>query len=444
MSSMKDPDFLRTFFRELQSEPLEPGDEHYVPLYEDPDLVDVDPVDPLARGIEWTPGESVQLLSGFRGTGKSTELRRLRKRLQDAGFLVALIDIEDHLNLTTEVDVSDFLMALAGAFGRALAAPALLDDDGLEEGYWERIRAFLSGAEVASTTLDTRVPGVHLKVALKSDPTFKKRLQQQMAGHLTALVEEVRGFLRDAVEDLKKKHGSKVETVLLVDSMEHIRGTSANAEEVHKSVEALFASHADKLRLPALHVVYTVPPFLKVRYANLGALYGPGGLHTLPAVKLRESETEDGNGDHHWQPGYDALERVIHKRGDWSRLLRSRQRLHRLIELSGGQLRDLLRLVAEVIRRSDKLPVSDRAFEAAIHQIRNEFLPVSDLDAVRLAHVSETHRAPLGSKAELADFAHYLDTHMVLCYRNGHEWYDVHPLIREIVIEQAKSVRDEE
>ena len=39
-----------------------------------------------------------------------------------------------------------------------------------------------------------------------------------------------------------------------------------------------------------LHVVYTVPPYLKVRYSNLGALYEPGGIYVLPALKLHNRD----------------------------------------------------------------------------------------------------------------------------------------------------------
>ncbi len=45
----------------------------------------------------------VQLLSGFRGTGKSTELRRLKDQLQASGYLVVLCDIEDYINLSTPI-----------------------------------------------------------------------------------------------------------------------------------------------------------------------------------------------------------------------------------------------------------------------------------------------------------------------------------------------------
>ncbi len=30
---------------------------------------------------------------------------------------------------------------------------------------------------------------------------------------------------------------------------------------------------------------------------------------------------------------------------------------------------------------------------------------------------------------KLPELARFLETHLILCYRNGKEWYDVHPLI---------------
>jgi hypothetical protein len=74
-----DEDFLRGFYRNLSDKPLEPDHPWYVPIYIDSAAASADPVQRLARGIEWNPLQSAQLFSGFRGTGKSTELRRLRR-----------------------------------------------------------------------------------------------------------------------------------------------------------------------------------------------------------------------------------------------------------------------------------------------------------------------------------------------------------------------------
>ena len=437
--SPEDRQFIRNFFRQVTDQPLEPGDPRYVNIYEDRRLLPSDPVELMARAIEFTPGESVQLLSGFRGTGKSTELRRLQKRLREAGYLVVLCDIEDYLNLSTRVDVSDFLMALAGAFGEALVKQELLEGDPVQESYWSRFVNFLVRTRVEfseiSGKLGTEGASVSLKANLKNDPTFRARLQESMAGHLGALVTDVRSFLEECVKKLKERHGQETETVLLVDSVEHIRGTSVNALEVQSSVETLFAAHADKLRLPYLHVIYTVPPYLKVRYANLGALYAPGGLQVLPSLKLRSES--DGS---EYPPGIEACTLVVSGRGDWRRLLGDRDALKTLILHAGGQLRDLLRLLSEVIRRTDTLPATPATVDEAISQIKNEFLPIADADALWLARIARTHRASLDDAARLPDLARFLDTHLVLCYRNDSEWYDVHPLIRDEILAQATEI----
>ena len=427
---MSDFPFLKRFFQSVTDQPLEAGDPRYVPLYEGGAVLRDDPVELLARAIRFSPGQSIQLLSGFRGTGKTTELKRLESALVEDGFKVVFLNMDFYLNTSTPVDVSDFLMALAGAFGEALAAPEHLARDTSREGYWERLAAFFSRTNI--TLPDISASGI--KANLKSDPTFRQELQKRMEGHLGALVADVRKFFEDSVKALKARHGEETEVVLLVDSLEHIRGTYTNARQVQESVETLFAGHADKLKLPNLHVVYTVPPYLKARSMNLGMLYGLGAVQVFPSIKIR-----DDKGVVH-SPGIAALMKVVENRGDWQRLLGADVELERLVLMSGGNIRDLLRLLSEVIRRAKALPVSPDVVTDAIAQMKTEFLPIAEADAVWLAHIAVTHEAALESMDRLPDLTRFFDTHVVLCYRDGPEWYDVHPLIKELVIAQARAV----
>jgi hypothetical protein len=278
--------FLKRFFQSATDEPLEAGDPRYVPLYTDSTVLRDDPVELLARAIRFSAGQSIQLLSGFRGTGKTTELKRLESRLVEEGYKVVFLNMDFYVNTSGPVDVSDFLMAVAGAFGEALAAPEHLARDTTREGYWERLAAFFTRTNI--TLPDISASGI--KANLKSDPTFRQDLQRRMEGHLGALVADVRKFFEDSVKAIKARHGDETEVVLLVDSLEHIRGTYTNARQVQESVETLFAGHADKLKLPNLHVVYTVPPYLKARSMNLGMLYGLGAVQVFPAIKVRDHQ----------------------------------------------------------------------------------------------------------------------------------------------------------
>jgi hypothetical protein len=99
------------------------------------------------------------------------------------------------------------------------------------------------------------------------------------------------------------------------------------------------------------------------------------------------------------------------------------------------------RILAEIVRRASILPVEDRTVDDAIHQIRNEFLPIADDDAQWLAQIAATHSASLQDVSRLPAFARFLDTHLVLCYRNGHEWYDTHPLVADHVKAQSEALQ---
>ena len=344
--------------------------------------------------------------------------------MRDDNYLVFLYDIEDWLNLSAPVDVSDFLMAVAGMFAESVNERL----GGDSHDYWQRLVDFLRQTRVEIEGISAGM----IKVALKSDPTFKQTLRERMAGHLGALVSNVRGFIEDCVKSLRSEYGNDREIVLLLDSVEHFRGTSVNAKEVHRSVENLFASHSEKLHLPHLHVVYTVPPYLRVLHPNLGALYQPGGLQILPAVKLRRQDGEQ------IETSFDVMEQIVSKRGDWEKLLGERSLLIRLIECSGGHLRDLMRLVAEVLRRATTLPVPGSTVNSAIEQLRGEYLPISNEDARWLAEIARVKDIALPNLKALPALTRLLDTHLVLCYRNGGEWYDVHPLISRRVQEQTK------
>lgn len=430
----EDVAFLSEFFRQVSAKPLGPQDPRYVPLYQDSELARFDPVDGLARAVSWIPGESVQLLSGFRGTGKSTELRRLKQNLERDHYIVLLCDMEQYLNLSTPIDVTDFLLAICGAVNEQLTRRGLLDDT-LEESWVARLTRLLDGKiEVSEIKVGALGVSAGIKASLKTDPGFKQLVQKRMAGHLGALTNEVHGYFEMCATAIKTRKSIPVELVLLLDSIEHIRGTSVNAQQVQGSVENLFVSHADKLHFPGWHVVYTVPPHLKVSYGNLGSLYEPGGVKVLPAFKLRDQAGAK------IERNYRVVERVVAARGDWRRLLADQAALDRLICYSGGHLRDLLRLVASVLTLAQSTPVPIDTVDAAIDQLRMEFLPIPDDDALWLAEIARTHQVSLPSGEHLPALARFLDTHLALCYLNGEEWYDIHPLIADQVEVQVRVV----
>jgi hypothetical protein len=58
-----------------------------------------------------------------------------------------------------------------------------------------------------------------------------------------------------------------------------------------------------------------------------------------------------------------------------------------------------------------------------------------------LAEIERERKALLRTRepAEINRLTRFLDTHVVLYLKNGEEWYDVHPLVRDEVLSIASA-----
>lgn len=163
---------LRELFNRLVDRPLEPDEPFYEPFVET--MIDGDPIEALATRISWSEAASVHLLSGQRGSGKSTELRRLRKTLRYHGCEVFLCDMRDYMNLTTPVEISDFFISIMGALNDEVQEKYA--ETPARESYWDRLVRFLqTEVEIKDLKIEGNVGfgKVGIGASLKDDPTFK-------------------------------------------------------------------------------------------------------------------------------------------------------------------------------------------------------------------------------------------------------------------------------
>jgi hypothetical protein len=125
----------------------------------------------------------------------------------------------------------------------------------------------------------------------------------------------------------------------------------------------------------------------------------------------------------------EILERRLPPKVQWPDLLRPEQ-IDQLVRASGGHIRDLLRLVDEVIVRVGSLPATDGDVERAVVQVRETFLPVTEEQRDWLARIGKSHELFLPDTEAWEGLAELLDRHLVLLYPNEQPWYGVHPLVR--------------
>jgi hypothetical protein len=101
--------------------------------------------------------------------------------------------------------------------------------------------------------------------------------------------------------------------------------------------------------------------------------------------------------------------------------------LRRLCQISGGHVRDLLRLLNSWIQEEMALPLSRESLEAVIRSFRNEMtMQISDSEWALLKQVMERKQVR-GDQG----YQTLIRSRLVFEYRaNGESWFDVNPILK--------------
>ncbi len=389
-------------------------------------------IEQLAHTIALTEptAETCQLFSGFPGSGKTTELRRLAQRLgtdRDVPTTVVSVDFEEWIDLYAPITITDVLRVLAYVLDREAT---LLEgkDPNRGVGYLERLKTFLAGASLKEAGWDD---GVTLLFEFKDNPSFRQRVEVAIQNRFQQFARDAQQAMAEAVIRIRAATGRE-RVVVLVDSLEKL--TALRDEDrggIETSVEKLFFVHSALLRLPC-HVVYTFPFWLSFRRAALGTSYSFDPV-LLPMVKVRDAEGAA------WQPGLACMREIVHRRIDIGAVFRRPADLEPLLVASGGYPRELLRMVRELLVQADTIPVPEEDVTRVIERLTEDYAAVvrsTDLDI--LAVVATTRALPVGDGEDIAVFTRLVNGRLILAYRNGRRWYDVHPLVLRLPAVRAR------
>ncbi len=365
---------------------------------------------------------SAHLFSGFRGTGKTTELSRLTELLREKNFTVLRVSARKYHNLSRALSPEEFAVLLAAGIGEA--ALELVGETQLVElrkrGVWERISGSLKTL-FSKSELVFKFGVADLKPALFQGAGLKQNLGELLGDR----PDQTQAFLHDFVRDITEALHPR-QLVVLVDDLEKYDVPTDRVAAVYEDMKEIFFSASTLLKLPC-HVVYTVPPYVALLNRSIKDKYD-GNLYLLPSVKLRSRPPERLP----FAPGISAYEALLAQRVDLDRLFGDQRErcLERLIVASGGNLRDLFSLLRGPVKAAldQELPVGLAEAEASIRLhaghfrlTREPYELVRDIRRRGVLLDVDTQRQ--------RGFADALDQRLLLCYWNGDFWYDSHPLI---------------
>jgi AAA ATPase domain len=368
--------------------------------------------------------------TGQRGTGKSTELRRLEQSLRAENAEVIRFDSLDFITETEPVSVESVLLLVTA--GLAAWADQHYKQDFLTAGAWTRFASWLETdvelTEISAFGLKGKLKDQQASVAEKIS---KLSTPLEWTKKVQAFAEEIVAFLR--------QRSQRERVVVIVDSLERLRGVSgADQDAMFNHVVTTFAGDFDRLKIPGASVVYSVPPYL----ALLSDVRNFVTCHALASVRVYGKPFADGKTSaERRQPRAEGLQKMrglIERRfGPWAQVL-DEGALNQLALASGGDLRHFMqRLVSGVVGQAqfalDRLPLGPD--DAIIQRVLDENRGETERLTVRsewplLADIAKRHNAFAADRGDsLRTLARLFDTRVILNYRNGAEWFDVHPLL---------------
>ena len=385
----------------------------------------VDAVGRLRRDILRVEGGGVFLFTGQPGSGKSTELQRLRRDLLEQGCKVYYCDLEEWLNLNAPVTLSSFIVALLASWVDQAQAPQG------KRAPVERLIDFFTKTRLVPENIKLEATGGPIKsqiqFALQSDENFRRQLEENLKRQLSSIVAQAHRFVAELKTDLCWR-GERC--VLLADSIEKIRGYGDESSAVYESVQRLFVSEGAALRFPGVHVVYSVSPYLLEQNTQLAASLGVGYVVNMPSVHVFRQRSREPD-----EQGLEAIARLVATRFPrWNTVFTPAQ-LRRMAIGTGGELRDFLRCIRVALTDDiASLPVVDTTVDYALgHVSPSKAVPAEHV--AWMARVEASHEAELGAAIDAGLLQRYLATKHVLAYLNGDPWYAVHPMLRDWVVQ---------
>jgi len=402
-------------------------------------------IEQVARTITRLSPENptCQLFTGHIGSGKSTELLRLKAELEEQDFHVVYFESSKDLDMA-DVDITDILLAIARQVSESIEQLQITLQP-------TRFKALLQGlANVLQAQIDIQADLPALgsvsgntkeefslslgigKITAKARDSrdLRTRLRQYLEPRTNTILQAInQELLTPSIEQLKQQ--GKQGLVVIIDNLDRIM--SSRTATGRPQPEYLFIDRGDQLNQLGCHVVYTIP--LGLIFSNdLGRLtnrFG-GDPKTLPMVPVRFTDETP------CEEGIELLRQMVMARSfpevkpdEYSSLIPQvfdqPETLERLCMMSGGHVRTLLVLLYSCLQKEDP-PLSREALEDVILQRRHQLLLAIEANEWEmLRQVGKTKKL-----SGLTDYQTLLRSLWVFEYRYRKDfWFDVNPILVE-------------
>jgi energy-coupling factor transporter ATP-binding protein EcfA2 len=378
----------------------------------------------LKKEVEAAEKKGKVIFAGHRGCGKSTLLKRFSVDMQ-AKYFVSFFSVADLIEMSDVSHVNILysigLMLLSQATLANVPIPADIKQALL--GWTDTTRKTIGETETKS---ELAIGTDFLKVItakLQQERTFREELERTYEKKITDLVGKL-DRLAAAIQGTTKKP-----VLVVIDDLDKL-DLSVIEPIYRQNVKALFS--------PSFKIVFTIPVSAIQDPQVMGSLNSEGVVRPqlFPVVKFFTYDQVQQSNTTPIEENVKLFEAVLAKR--FSAGLIHPETVRKMVLASGGVLRELVRIGRECCTECmvqmeiepdrENICIDDEILTVALNNLRNDFARQIQTNYPILVEVHKTLEQVAGEA-----FIKMLHGLVILEYENGDMWYDVHPIVLDLL-----------
>lgn len=404
-----------------------------------------DPISGLIKSLQKMKTANRKILvAGFGGCGKSTELFRLKRKLDD-DFMVRIFSVMKELD-PNNLTISEILITVMKdliEFVHENYKDLRLSDDlikNLENWtktiYTEEIKyKYFEKEFKAGLNLEVgfgKILNIFTKLGLdfNAGRKFQEITKKEIEQTLTELIINCNLLVDEIKSQLYKINKQNI--IFVIEDLEKV---------ALKVAMDLFFNYSKQLTGISCCFIYTFPISLVFNQKYNVIINNFDENIVLPMIKTHDKQGRD------YEPGIQDIRDIIFRRVDKEKDLFAPGLLDKFIRMSGGCLKDLFRmllLAAGNAVEKNRSQIQQPDFEYSLNRLKNNYyntisyneetgMTTEDYYEILIECCNSTDKRPEDRKG-LMDLKHNL---CILGY-NGEQWYDVHPVVKELLRDKKK------
>ncbi len=382
------------------------------------------------------------LFVGYRGCGKSTELNHLQRDLED-DYAILNYSVMKELDPQSMNYIELFIVTMERLIDYVSEKELIIDPAFLERiKKWtqtkeiEEIKEKHFSAEVnAGINAKFGIPYLKefflsLKGSAKASKSFKETLKQTLEPRLADLVQHCNDLISEVSVKLSAQ-GVK-DLVIFIEDVDKI--PLERAKDV-------FYNYANQLTSLRATVIYTFPISLYYNSA-FGLIKSYFESVELPMVKIANKDGSD------YSEGINVLKEIVYARVD-KQLFVTENILLQMIKKTGGVIRDLFAIINDASQMAEyqgKAAIDEVCFTTAYNTLKKEYdITIADhSENGTLKFTAKQQYEAMAAvvkdekkKPENSDIMMLLRQNLCVLSYNGEGWCDIHPAVKDILINRG-------